>query len=722
MAPRYRRRPSVPAVRLDGDEGIDSARLQILLEDYAQCRDDERTWVIALASLIAVAFTLVGLLAAAVTQTCRFSTSRSCTNVPDYVVGAAPLLPVALIGFLQSLGIIATIRNYYMRALEEEIRRYAGGPLKAISPVTGASYIDIIAEFVSMRRGNWAYRVLMNLIVVIVLITFGGFACYIAVHMDPRTQAMMTVIYLPIVLLLAYENYLGGIGGRTMFSTIAQRYLAHRYSDGYALHGLVTDAPGDSRAERPLLSYLLLPRVAEWVKWAIAPGAFIVTAWTTGDLRNWHRFILVWLILEFLIYEARYQWNDIRGVGEDPKHALSTARMRLPVQHNVQRNIIVSCVTGLARLAIALWIAEAAHLLTAVMLLIGLVFGTAIIYETLRTAPESMDPLPRPTARSYAIWITVGIGYAIRSGTGIWLGGYPVLSLTAISGMAYFAAFGIMLVLLVWVLDAASSYTTDGSELLFAEPESTRKVHVSSLLRWAGWTVQVGMGDLQGAVIPVLKVKQGKLYAPWNVAMLLSAGLAAIVGARLTRSEPLSEYGPIIAVSIIGALSLVMLHNFAARLAVTTTAAIALIGVAFSSARGPLAIVSAVPWVAVAAGYAFFRESTYQELMGFVPSLASGLRTMFRTLPVVALRLVIGRQAWYSAGFTEPSGNPGTLPDNHQVLRRHAGEDGKSEQAANSPLFRKHLMPPAPAKRSACRHAERQLCARLEAASHFDPA
>ena len=713
MAPRYRRRPSVPAVRLDGDEGIGSARLQILLEDYAQCRDDERTWVIALASLIAVAFTLVGLLAAAVTQTCRFSTSRACTNVPDYVVGAAPLLPIALIAFLQSLGIIATIRNYYMRALEEEIRRYAGDPLKAISPVTGASYIDITTEFVSMRRGNWAYRVLMNLIVVIVLITFGGFACYIAVHMDPRTQATMTVIYLPIVLLLAYENYLGGIGGRSMFSTVAQRYLAHRYSDGYALHDLVTDAPGDSRAERPLLSYLLMPRVAEWVKWAIAPGAFIVTAWTTGDLRNWHRFILVWIILEFLIYEARYQWNDIRGVGEDPKHALSTARMRLPVQHNAQRNIIASCITGVARLVIALWIAEAVHLLTAVALLIVLVFGTAIIYETLRTTPESMDPLPRPTARSYAIWITVGIGYAIRSGTGIWLGGYPVLSLTAISGMAYFYAFGITLVLLVWTLEAASSYTTDGIESFFAEPGSTRKIHVASLLRWTGWTVQAGMGDLQGAVIPVLKVKQGKLYAPWNLTMLLSAVLAAIVGARLTRSETLSVYGPIIAVSIIGALSLIILRNFAARLAVAIAVVIALIGAAFLGTRGALAIVAAVPWVAVATGYALFRESTYQDLMGFVPSLASGLRTMFRTLPVLALRFVMGRQAWYSAGFTEPSGNPAALPDNHQLLHRHVREDGESGQAAASPLFRNALMSPAAGKRNTCRHAAWPLCACL---------
>ena len=400
MAPRRRQTSPLRAAKLSGDTVDDSARLQILLEDYSQCRDDERNWNTVLASLFAVAFTLVGLLIAAVTQTCRFNASESCTNVPDYLVGAAPLLPIALIAYAESLGTVAAFRNFFMRVIEKEIQQYAGSPLKAISPVMPSSYVDMMTELISLRRGKLSYRMIVFLLVIIIIVIFGGFAVYIGLHMDPITQAAMTVIYAPIILLMAIENYSAGPGGRSMFYSIAQRYITHRYTTGYALQDLAIESSHVRRNERSLLSYLLMPRVAEWVKWVIAPGAFVVTAWATGAFRNWHQFIIVWLILEYLIYQARYQWNDIRGFHEDAEHPESTARLRLPGGPNARRNILASCLVGVLRLTLAVCIAAVTRLLPAVTLLIGLVFGVAIGYEALRAAPASPRLSLRPTVRS----------------------------------------------------------------------------------------------------------------------------------------------------------------------------------------------------------------------------------------------------------------------------------------------------------------------------------
>jgi hypothetical protein len=649
MAPRHRRAPQLPAAELDGDATSDSVRLQVLLEDYTQGRDDERTWTTVLASLIAVAFTLVGLLIAAVTQTCGFSPSKSCTHVPDYLIGAAPLLPIALLAYTQLLGTIATVRSFYLRAVEEEIRRYAGAPLAAISPIMPVSYVDMITEFISLRRGRSSYRIINGLLVIIVLVVFGGFAVYIGLHMDPVTQVVMIVIYAPIVLLLVSENYSAGPGGRSMFSKIARRYLEHRSTAGYTVHGLAIESPHGRQKGRSLPSYLLMPRVAEWVKWVITPGAFVVTAWATGAFRNWHQLILVWLILEYLIYEARYQWNDIRGFHEDTKHPESAARLRLPGGPNARRNILASFLVGVLRLALAVCIAALTHLLAPVALLIGLVFGVAIAYEPLRTAPASPDPTPRLTARYVAIWIIVSLGYAIRSGTGIWLAGLSLLSLTAISGMLYFVAFGIMFVLLTWVLEAASYCSTDGTESLFRSTGPTAKPHIAVLLRWSGWKVQYGKGEKPGAGLPVLKLKQGKPYAPWNVALLLGAGLGAVAGAGLARfSPPLPAYVPVVATSLLGALLLIVFRRFATRLAVTATVAVALVGITLPTVHGALAIIAAIPWLAIAIDYTFFRDFSYQNLMSFGPDLLSGLKKAASVLLGLTLRLVVGRKTLQS--------------------------------------------------------------------------
>lgn len=660
MAPRRKQTTSLPATKLNGDAADDSARLQILLEDYSQGRDDERNWNTVLASLIAVAFTLIGLLIAAVTQTCRFNTSNSCTHVPDYLIGATPLLPITLLLFTQMLGTVATFRVFYLRAIETEIQQYAGAPLKSISPIMPASYIDMMTELTSLRRGRLQYRIVTFLLVASIIVIFGGFACYIALHMDPTTQVVMAVIYAPIVLLMVSENYRAGPGGRPMFYKIALRYVAHRNMTGYALEDLASQSSHLKHDKRSLPSYLLMPRVAEWVKWVITPGAFVVTAWATGAFRNWHQFILVWLILEYLIYEARYQWNDIRGIDEDADHPERTARLRLPGGPNARRNILASCLVGILRLILAVSIAAVTHLLAPVMLLIGLVFGVAIVYEALRAVPASSSLSPPPSARSVAIWITVGLGYAIRSGTGMWLGGVRLLSLTAISGMLYFLALGIMFVLLTWVLEAASYCSTDRKEFLFRAPGLEVKPHIATLLRWTGWTVQHGTGGVPGAAVPVLKEKQGKRYAPWNIALLLGAGLGAVVGTGLARSNPaLTAYWPVVAASLLGALWLMIVSRFATRLAVTAAVAVVLVGLTFPSVHQALAIIAAIPWIAVAACYAFFRNSSYQALMNFGPDLLSALKRAVLALALQALRLVVGRQIWESTGFDPRTHNPG---------------------------------------------------------------
>ena len=640
--------------------------MHILLEDYAQCRDEERNWMTILASMFAVAFTLVGLLAAAVTQTCRFSAAKSCVSVPDYLVGAAPLLPIALLAYAQMLGTVTTIRSFYMRGLEEEIQGYTGPPLKTMGKLAPASYISITTELASLRRGKLAYRIFAAMLVMTVLAVFGGLTTYIALHLDPFMQVVMTIVYGPLVLLLAVENYQAGPGGRSMFAKVARDYLAHRDARGFALSDIDL-RPQSRTSERSLHSYLLLPRVAELVKWLIVPGAFAVASWAAGSFSHWQRMLLVWLILEYLIYEARYQWNDLRGINDDSAHPVSKARRRLPGGEHIQRNIVASCLSGFIRLAAALVIGAAAHLLIPVAALMGLVFGAGAGYEALRSASAQPRLALRPTVRSSAIWLLVGAGYAIRSGAGIWSAGYSVTSFPALSSMAFFVVFGIMFVLLTWVLEGASYCRTDDGQTLYPLPGLAAKPHVAILLRWTGWQVRTGKGTSPGAEKAVLAMKRAKPYAPWNIGLIVGAVLGGAAATALQPPSPtVDRLIAVLAVCAAGALALIFLTGFLMRLAVTAAIAIALISLAIPFAHGPRALIAAIPWIAIAGDYAFLCNSSYQQLMDFGPQLISTLGAVAHTVPLTLLRVIIGRQSWRSAGFS-PSYMQSTTQPSHST-------------------------------------------------------
>src|SRR5262249_22178888 len=157
---------------------------------------------------------------------------------------------------------------------------------------------------------------------------------------------------------------------------------------------------------------------------------------------------------------------------------------------------------------------------------------------------------------------------------------------------------------------------------------------------------------LPGSAVHVLKEKHGNLYAPWNAALLLGAGLGAVVGVGLTRPNmPISVYGPAIVISLFGAFLLMIRYSFVERLAVSAAVAVTLVGITLPAVHDALVIIVTIPWVTIAFSYAFFRESSYQEVMDFGANLASGLRAAAFTLPLLALRLVVGRQTWQSTGF-----------------------------------------------------------------------
>lgn len=633
-------------------------RLEILLADYQTCREDDRVQLATVAAIIGVLVTVIGLMAAAVTQTCEFSHSKTCIAAPDYVLAGSPMIPIALLCYAIYFSVAGTIRTYYMRGLENEIRNYVSAPIASLGDLMPASYLGIALEATSLRRGRFAYRLITNLILVVIFLVFGGYTAYVGFHVEALYQIFMGVVYSSIAILLVWQVAQVSIGGRAYFVDAGRGFLNNR-----SWRTLPTVRAGeDSGAarERSLLAYLIFPRPEDWTKWLIAPGVFLAVAWSLSDLSRWLVFTELWLILEYLIYEARYQWNDARGIDEDPLHGERKARGRLPVgpAGRTGRNILISLAVATARLALALVIGEALGLLRPVLVLMALVLSIAIVYEMLRSLPPPSD-LTRPTPAVVAIWCIVGLGYGVRAGLGLIAGGLSATNELTWIGISCFVLFGIMFVLLTWVLEAASScYYKKSDGIWLAKAKAVLKPHLIALLRYVPIDLK-GQGhdaystEEDGSDLPVL-IERGRMLTPWNLALWASAGLGGALGAGLAHVVPQHQPEIIAAsVSLAAAILLTCCNSQRIRLAVAGITACVLVGAISPISPWPFSLLAAGPWIAIASLYIMFRGSSYRNLKEFGPKLLKTISPprIFLGLGGSLLHTVIGNRAWLAAGF-----------------------------------------------------------------------
>lgn len=109
-------------------------------------------------------------------------------------------------------------------------------------------------------------------------------------------------------------------------------------------------------------------------------------------------------VFEFLIYQARYQINDIRGIRED-KEAGHTNRLLSGDEENVGRRIKLSFGIAIVKIFVAIILTVMFGNDTRVILLIsfGIVLLSSIFYE-----------LARAYKKKWLVFMLVGIGYPLR--------------------------------------------------------------------------------------------------------------------------------------------------------------------------------------------------------------------------------------------------------------------------------------------------------------------
>lgn len=655
----------------------DNQQLDMLLADYAAVRDDDRGVATVIVTAFSIAVTLIGVMAAAVTQTCEFSKAKSCTPVPDYILAASPLIPIALLAYVAMLGINSTLRNFYLRGLEEKLQEFASIPI--LGDLRAFSYTGMAAQSLSLRRGRVSFRILANLLFVAIVLIFGGYTAYVGFHVNKDDQITMAVAYGCSAAALVWAVIQGTIRGRALFTKTVEDFL----SDQEAKHlPQPMRKQKEEKDERSLHSYLIFPRPEDWIKWVITPGVFVVTAWSTGGFSRWSTFLALWLILEYLIYNARYQWNDVRGVVEDD----SEGNRRLPVgpgQKHMRHNVTVSVNVGVLRLVLALVLAIVLKLTVPILLLVVLVFTIAIVYEALRSyKPVSLvqepDIMQRLQTRPITIWCVVGLGYGIRAGVGFIVGGISATSWKFVDGVLLFTAFGIMFVAMTWVL-AATDYCLVGPDGRWRwKPDVYVKPHIALLLRYVPKIRQYlavsspqsaqGPNQIDGYTsgrLDHILIKYNSFRTPWNLAFASSIILGSLLGPELAPAKARFVLDIIVLfISLLGAFLIIMSTSRKAHtpggkppkddraaklpLVICASGAFLIVCAAVLFSPFPKALITAIPWLAVTGVYLTFCYSSYEDAKIFARQMQAAFHSLKRikVLPKLLIRFIVGEKTW----------------------------------------------------------------------------
>jgi len=405
----------------------------------------------------------------------------------------------------------------------------------------------------------------------------------------------------------------GGVGGDA----------AGDPAGGVAGGGRGAAAGGLGRHAAPgLIAYLLVPRRDAWGKALMAPACFVAAACSTGHFGGWARFTVLWLVLELLIYQARYQWNDIAGVESDLRHPEAGARSRLPVGSTPQarrRSIGLSWLTAAARILAALLVGWLTGLTGQVLVLAAAVFAIAGSYELLRASRYRHWT----SVRVVAVWLAVGLGYLVRGGLGLSLGGLAAGSAAMVATLVCLGAFGVMFVLLTWALEATSYCTADDDGRWHARPELAVKPHLAALLRHVA-------EPLDGAGLPPGasrycggdRVLRGgsRLSAPWNLALLAASASGGVSGAALARPHAAGTVAWIVAAAagLAGGVVLARRRSSRGRWAVAAGWFLVVVAAGLV-ARPGLPVLAGVPWLVVAGLYCTFCGWSYRDLVAARP-------------------------------------------------------------------------------------------------------
>lgn len=544
------------------DLGGDKARI---LQEIADCREDERTSQTLTLQIVSIAEAVLGVILAA---------SIIWKGEGDNIWILSPLsclIFIASFSFITHLGIDNFLRYHYQRDLEKQYSEMCncnneevGKGQKRFIDWTAASSavktlnVKHIKHFISATSFGAYIGSAVFAFIFCMTITYTIY-CQVGGKNPWAKLALIIVLIIGVIDFLIL--FIGATKAADIYKWAKERADARIKKEGAGMSEREDAAKKYNKELRRGIIYYIYPKIQDLQKLVLIPlGAFCALIYTTQDLNlfiekakiNIPYILVAFVLIELLLYPARYHINDVRGVKGDAqenadKEKNNEPRWGLPQisefkrkliadgetveecrKRDVFRTIVVAVVKVFLALAgyIYLWWPNNLAVRSEgkqhygyfmICTAIGIVLFT-ILYELVRTKGNQYWPM-----------VLVGSGYALRFFAGFFAV-YPsfddlnggIYKIPIIFAIMY--VYGVMSVTLACTLRASRE-----NKFRAKTKEKEYSKEYNYMLDKYSVFHPLAEADVEKAKI--FKEKHDKKYvfrrilAPWNVSLISAMSL-----------------------------------------------------------------------------------------------------------------------------------------------------------------------------------------------------
>lgn len=405
------------------EKDIKELRINEIISELETCREDERSSQEQVIQIIVTAGTVLGIIFA-ISNFEMYSNTEQYGYLLRALLALNDLVFCAAFSYATSMGITNVLRYHYIRHLEDRLSvliSQKGKESKFMhwmsfsSPVTTRNLRHVKSKY--SRASYFFYT--MTVVFIICFCIYITVMQYINLGEHNKTDILLVVIpgvfiVVPLIVYMVVTS-----NPEKMYQFAMKESMKKRKE---RINRKKVDNENNKKKKIeikeivPVINYFIYPKKQDLQKTVLLlisffmgifllQGNFNITL-TKGQV---HNLCILILVVDVLIYQARYQWNDIRGLAEDVAAGKTN---RLPVHIMGEQNAVrTSTIILILKIAIAMIIIElwGGNISLPLLVCCGLIAISAIAYETVRSKKIV-----------WAIFVLVSVGYPLRLFAGMW--------------------------------------------------------------------------------------------------------------------------------------------------------------------------------------------------------------------------------------------------------------------------------------------------------------
>ncbi len=517
-------------------------RINELIAELSECREDERNTQNQILQVISVAGTILGILFGAsyldseteksfvVFQNVKIESadpiSKICNKINQNVTYSRVMFWLSLLifftafAYLVVLGINNILRYYYIQNLEDRLHEliptsnddFNRGDFlhwnAYIAPIITQNIKHITSTHTALNFGCYVaatcFAILFSM----------GMVISLFLEIESRQWFDYAVIIVTVLLMLL--TFLLFLRTSSKAKEVAQFAwdTAHENQKN-RLRGCSQNIYRRSESFKYILRYLIYPKRQDLQKPILIVLGFlygIILMDVTINLMYLWKLLFVLLIFDFLAYQARYQINDIRGLKED-KEAECRNRLLSNDAMNPGHMIKISFTIAFIKIIVCvlLTIIFGGNIRDFILINLVILLISTIFYE-----------MARAKKITWLIFILVGVGYPLRFFVGFFAVAFSEQMLYNVQTACFMLAllaYGSFSSILAWVNEVIKRMNK-AKKNNNSFPISYEKRHFEYIQNIIKNRYLLGENYLvNGNVLPLRE--KCKLSDPWNLAMLL---------------------------------------------------------------------------------------------------------------------------------------------------------------------------------------------------------